>query len=75
MDLKGLAWIGNIYEKFEAMCLEVEEVMYQVNTRFCCLVNYIQSVLRDCLKPVVFPIFLFTSFGFLCWESNIGQCI
>lgn len=41
MDLKGLAWIGNLYEKFEAMCLEVEEVMYQVNTLFCCLANYI----------------------------------
>ena len=30
MDVKGLAWIGNIYDKFEAMCLEMEEVMYQV---------------------------------------------
>ncbi|XP_024990311.1 uncharacterized protein LOC112524626 isoform X3 [Cynara cardunculus var. scolymus] len=29
MDLKGIAWVGNIYQKFEAMCLEVEEAMCQ----------------------------------------------
>ena len=30
MDVKGITWVGNVYQKFEAMCLEVEEVMYQV---------------------------------------------
>lgn len=30
MSFKGVAWAGNVYEKFEAMCLEVEEAMYQV---------------------------------------------
>ena len=35
MDLKGLAWIGNIYDKFEAMCLEMEEVMYEVDVLTC----------------------------------------
>lgn len=30
MDFKGVAWAGDIYEKFEAMCLEVEEIMYEV---------------------------------------------
>lgn len=30
MDVKGIAWVGNIYQKFEAMCLEVEEAMCQV---------------------------------------------
>ncbi|KAI3515581.1 hypothetical protein L1887_14482 [Cichorium endivia] len=29
MDVKGIAWVGNIYQKFEAMCLEVEEAMCQ----------------------------------------------
>lgn len=30
MDVKGTTWAGNIYQKFETMCLEVEEIMYQV---------------------------------------------
>lgn len=30
MDVKSINWVGHIYQKFEAMCLEVEEVMYQV---------------------------------------------
>lgn len=30
MEFKGIAWAGNIYQKFEAMCLEVEEAMYEV---------------------------------------------
>ncbi|XP_073026987.1 uncharacterized protein [Primulina eburnea] len=29
MDFKGVAWAGDVYQKFEAMCSEVEEVMYQ----------------------------------------------
>nr|XP_033514782.1 uncharacterized protein LOC104107099 isoform X3 [Nicotiana tomentosiformis] len=29
MDMKGISWVGNIYQKFEAMCLEMEEAMYQ----------------------------------------------
>ncbi|XP_019172602.1 PREDICTED: uncharacterized protein LOC109168004 [Ipomoea nil] len=33
MDLKKISWFGNIYEKFEALCLEVEEDT----------VNYIES--------------------------------
>lgn len=32
MSFKGIAWAGNVYEKFEAMCLEVEEAMYQVRS-------------------------------------------
>lgn len=42
MDLKGLAWIGNIYEKFEAMCLEVEEVVYQDTVKY--VENQVQTV-------------------------------
>ncbi|XP_051152251.1 uncharacterized protein LOC127266146 isoform X2 [Andrographis paniculata] len=27
MEFKGIAWAGNLYERFEAMCLEVEDVL------------------------------------------------
>lgn len=30
MDFKGVTWVGNVYQKFEAMCLEVEEIIVQV---------------------------------------------
>lgn len=39
MDLKGIAWVGNIYQKFEAMCLEVEETMYEVTPFFYIVYN------------------------------------
>ncbi|KAG5224727.1 NADPH dehydrogenase [Salix suchowensis] len=29
MDLKGIAWAGDVYLKFEARLLEVEEIMYE----------------------------------------------
>lgn len=32
MDLKGITWVGHVYQKFEAVCLEVEEIMYQVSS-------------------------------------------
>lgn len=31
MDVNGITWVGGVYEKFESMCLEVEENMYQVS--------------------------------------------
>ncbi|XP_022863549.1 uncharacterized protein LOC111383652 isoform X2 [Olea europaea var. sylvestris] len=34
MDFKGIAWAGNIYQKFEAMCLDVEEVMVQDTIKY-----------------------------------------
>lgn len=34
MDFKGITWAGNMYQKFEEMCLEVEEVMYEVYPPF-----------------------------------------
>lgn len=34
MDFKGASWVGNIYQKFEAMCLEVEETMYEDAVKF-----------------------------------------
>ncbi|KAL2497439.1 hypothetical protein Adt_22989 [Abeliophyllum distichum] len=34
MDFEGITWAGNIYQKFEAMCLEVEEVMVQDTVKY-----------------------------------------
>ncbi|XP_022864711.1 uncharacterized protein LOC111384634 isoform X2 [Olea europaea var. sylvestris] len=42
MDFKGLAWADNVYEKFEAMCLEVEEVMRQDTVKY--VENQVQKV-------------------------------
>ncbi|KAL3632760.1 hypothetical protein CASFOL_025744 [Castilleja foliolosa] len=42
MDFKGLSWAGNIYQKFETMCLEVEEVMYEDTVKY--LENQAQKV-------------------------------
>ncbi|KAK3446153.1 hypothetical protein EUGRSUZ_A01904 [Eucalyptus grandis] len=42
MDVKGITWVGNIYQKFEAMCLEVEEIMYQDTVKF--VENQVQTV-------------------------------
>ncbi|KAK1412343.1 hypothetical protein QVD17_33515 [Tagetes erecta] len=42
MDLKGIAWVGHIYQKFEAMCLEVEEAMCQETAKY--VDNQVQTV-------------------------------
>ncbi|XP_065874011.1 uncharacterized protein [Euphorbia lathyris] len=42
MDLKGISWVGNFYHKFEAMCLEVEEIMYQDTVKY--VENQVQTV-------------------------------
>ncbi|KAK9065289.1 hypothetical protein SSX86_016672 [Deinandra increscens subsp. villosa] len=42
MDLKGIAWVGHIYQKFEAMCLEVEEAMCQETAKY--VENQVQTV-------------------------------
>lgn len=42
MDLKGIAWVGDIYQKFEAMCLEMEDAMYQDTARY--VENQVQTV-------------------------------
>jgi hypothetical protein len=31
MDLKGITWVGDFYQKFEARLLEVEEIMCEVS--------------------------------------------
>ncbi|KAI3457150.1 hypothetical protein Pfo_013813 [Paulownia fortunei] len=42
MDFKGITWAGNIYQKFETMCLEVEEVMYEDTAKY--VENQVQKV-------------------------------
>lgn len=42
VDLKGIAWVGNVYQKFEAMCLEVEETMYQETAKY--VENQVQTM-------------------------------
>ncbi|CAN8247575.1 unnamed protein product [Cochlearia groenlandica] len=34
MDFKGITWVGNVYQKFEAMCLEVEEIIVQDTAKY-----------------------------------------
>ncbi|KAG5545151.1 hypothetical protein RHGRI_017578 [Rhododendron griersonianum] len=34
MDSKGINWVGNVYQKFEAMCLELEEAVCQDTVKF-----------------------------------------
>ncbi|KAJ8561089.1 hypothetical protein K7X08_027279 [Anisodus acutangulus] len=40
--MKGISCVGNIYQKFEAMCLEMEEAMYQDTARY--VENQVQTV-------------------------------
>lgn len=42
MDLKGITWMGHVYQKFEDMCLEVEEVMFQDTVKY--VENQVQTV-------------------------------
>ncbi|KAF8084407.1 hypothetical protein N665_0719s0020 [Sinapis alba] len=42
MDFKGIAWVGNVYHKFEAMCLEVEELIVQDTAKY--VENQVQTV-------------------------------
>ncbi|KAL4573269.1 hypothetical protein LXL04_020068 [Taraxacum kok-saghyz] len=60
MDVKGIAWVGNIYQKFEAMCLEVEEAMCQetakyvenqVQTMGAGMKRFCSDVMQDLLPP------------------------
>ncbi|GAB2263011.1 hypothetical protein Droror1_Dr00004008 [Drosera rotundifolia] len=58
MDLKGISWVGNMYQKFEAMCVEVEETLYedtvqyvenQAKTVGTCLKKFYADVMQDLL--------------------------
>ncbi|KAK7257372.1 hypothetical protein RIF29_31301 [Crotalaria pallida] len=60
MDVKGITWVGNLYQKFENMCLEAQDVIYQDTVDF--IENQMQAVgesvkklsaevMRDLLLP------------------------
>ncbi|KAL9681991.1 hypothetical protein QQ045_013784 [Rhodiola kirilowii] len=42
MDVKGITWFGNVYQKFETMCLEVEEAVCQDTVKY--VENQVQTV-------------------------------
>uniref|UniRef100_A0A7C8ZVA9 Uncharacterized protein n=1 Tax=Opuntia streptacantha TaxID=393608 RepID=A0A7C8ZVA9_OPUST len=42
MDLKGISWIGDMYNRFESMCVEVDEIMYQDTVKY--VENQMQTV-------------------------------
>ncbi|XP_010522128.1 PREDICTED: uncharacterized protein LOC104800859 isoform X2 [Tarenaya hassleriana] len=42
MDIRGITWVGNVYQKFEAMCLEVEEIIVQDTVKY--VENQVQTV-------------------------------
>ncbi|GAB2285417.1 hypothetical protein Dimus_019869 [Dionaea muscipula] len=66
MDLKGISWVGDMYEMFEAMCLKVEETIYedtvqyvenQARTVGACLEKFYSDVMQDLLpEPCSDPI-------------------
>ncbi|MBA0812008.1 hypothetical protein Gohar_026006 [Gossypium harknessii] len=39
---KGIAWVGNLYQKFEAMCMEVDDMVCQETLRY--VENQLQTV-------------------------------
>ncbi|KAJ4903327.1 Uncharacterized protein Rs2_17278 [Raphanus sativus] len=53
MDFKGITWVGHVYQKFEAMSLEVEEIIVQDTAKY--VENQVQlgnSVKRFCSDVV-----------------------
>ncbi|XP_026392050.1 uncharacterized protein LOC113287490 [Papaver somniferum] len=34
MNFKGITWVGNIYDKFEAICLDAEDIMSQDTVKY-----------------------------------------
>ncbi|KAF6136825.1 hypothetical protein GIB67_030110 [Kingdonia uniflora] len=62
MDLKykSIAWVGNVYQKFEAMCLEVEDIMCQETAKYvegqvqnvsASVKKFYSEVLQDLVPP------------------------
>ncbi|PIA27300.1 hypothetical protein AQUCO_08100027v1 [Aquilegia coerulea] len=62
MDFKvqGISWVGNVYQKFEAMCLEVEDVVCQETAKYVesqvqtvgsSVKKFYAEVLQDLLPP------------------------
>lgn len=42
MDVKGITWVGNMYQKFENMFMEAEDVMYEDTVKY--IENQMQAV-------------------------------
>ncbi|XP_015953656.1 uncharacterized protein LOC107478049 [Arachis duranensis] len=42
MDVKGITWVGNIYKKFENMCLEAEDIICEDAVKY--IENQMQTV-------------------------------
>ncbi|GMI68515.1 hypothetical protein HRI_000520800 [Hibiscus trionum] len=64
MDLKGITWVGHAYQKFESMCLEAEEVMYQdtvkyvedqVQTVGASVKKFYSDVMQDMVQELLLP--------------------
>ncbi|KAL4388914.1 hypothetical protein GQ457_09G012400 [Hibiscus cannabinus] len=64
MDLKGINWVGHVYQKFEAMCLEAEEIMYQdtvkyvedqVQTVGASVKRFYSDVVQDVMQDLLLP--------------------
>ncbi|KAA8524270.1 hypothetical protein F0562_010693 [Nyssa sinensis] len=60
MDFQGVTWVGNMYQKFETMCLEMEEEMYQDTVKYvenevrmvgASVKKFYSDVLQDLLLP------------------------
>ncbi|XP_058756221.1 uncharacterized protein LOC131629451 [Vicia villosa] len=42
MEVKGINWVGNMYQKFENMCLDAEDLMYEDTVEY--IENQVQNV-------------------------------
>lgn len=60
MDLKGISWVGDMYNRFESMCVEVDEIMYQDTVKYvenqmrtvgASVKRFYSDVLQDLLPP------------------------
>ncbi|XP_047172893.1 uncharacterized protein LOC124840813 isoform X1 [Vigna umbellata] len=49
MDVKGITWVGNMYQKFENMFLEAEDVIYQDTVKY--IEDQMQAV-RESVKKL-----------------------
>ncbi|XP_022149683.1 uncharacterized protein LOC111018050 isoform X2 [Momordica charantia] len=60
MDVKGIAWVGRLYQKFETMCLEVEDIICQDTVKYvenqvevvgASVKKFYSEVVQDLLPP------------------------
>ncbi|KAI9093398.1 hypothetical protein K1719_027412 [Acacia pycnantha] len=52
MDVKGITWVANIYQKFENMCLEAEEMIHEeMHTVGEGVKKFYDDVMEDLLPP------------------------